>query len=133
MIIWHFTSIFCATYNSVTRAWIGVNELNGPLTFVSNPERILSYAPTWVISESADATKKCVTILASNGEWEALECKDSKSNQATLCRVPPFDEYGYNLETGIAKFHFVFKCFDYSWNQVIVNIIISSNLTGKFK
>ena len=44
--------------------------------------------------------KKCVTIHASNGEWEALECKDSGSNQTTLCRVPPLDEFDYNLETG---------------------------------
>ena len=105
----------CVAYHSVTSAWLGVNELNGVLSFVSNPERTISYAPTW--TSPTDATKKCVTILASNGNWEALECKDSDRLRATLCRVPPLDKFGYNLETG-SKFHFVSKCFvvNLSWN-----------------
>ena len=87
-----------SSLNSVFSAWIGVNELNGALSFASDPERTLSYVPTWV--SPTDATKKCVTVLASNGDWEASECNDSSSDQATLCRIPPMDEFGYNLGTG---------------------------------
>ena len=101
----------CVAYYSVAGAWIGVNELNGALSFASNPEGTLSYIPTW--ASPTNATKKCVAILAGKGEWEALECKDSGRNQTTLCRVPNFDEFGYNLETGKGNFHFVAKCFDY--------------------
>ena len=84
--------------NSVPSAWIGVNELNGAsLSFVSNPDGNLNYSPTW--ASPTDATKKCVTVSASNGGWSALECQGSGSNQATLCRIPLVDEGGYNVET----------------------------------
>ena len=83
---------------SVTSAWIGVNALNGPHSFVSDPEGTLSYVPTW--AGATDAAKKCVSVLAGSGEWEALECKGSGSNKRTLSRIPPMDESGYNLETG---------------------------------
>ena len=105
----------CVVYYSVASAWIGVNELNGALSFVSNPERNLSYVPTWFIP--TDATKKCVTVTVRDVErqfstkehggwaWEAFECQDSGISHTTLCRVPPFDEFGYNLETGKCKLH----------------------------
>ena len=84
--------------NSVSSAWIGVNELNGaPLSFVSNPDGTLTYSPTW--ASPTDATKKCVTVSASNGEWSALDCQGSPSNQATLCRIPLVDGAGYNVDT----------------------------------
>ena len=86
-----------SSFNSVTNAWIGVNDLNGALSFLSDPGRTLSptlsFVPNWV--SITDATKKCVTILASNGGWEALECKDSGNMRTTLCRLPPIDQSGY--------------------------------------
>ena len=84
--------------NSVSSAWIGVNELNGAsLSFVSNPDGTLTYSPTW--ASPTDATKKCVTVSDTNGEWSALECKDSDSSQASLCRIPLVDGAGYNVDT----------------------------------